>query len=111
MNQTLAKKALVTAFESSMRNHGLTVAALARKLNTSRSAVDRIFDPRNTSITLRTAHRAAEALGLQLTITATPKQLGALAAQLANSKSPTQAQRLRAKITQGFYGNARKVTV
>lgn len=43
--------------------------AIARSLETSRSAVDRILDPENTSISLTTMAKLAEVMGKKLQIT------------------------------------------
>ena len=48
-------------------------ASLARELATSRSAVDRVLDPQNTSITLRTLIRAATKLGYKVQLTLQPR--------------------------------------
>ncbi|GAI24091.1 unnamed protein product, partial [marine sediment metagenome] len=40
----------------------------AKKMHTSRSAVDRLFDPENESITLQTLNKAANALGKKLKV-------------------------------------------
>jgi antitoxin HicB len=42
-----------------MKNNDLTKTAMARKMRTSRSALDRLLDPSNPSITLQTMDRAA----------------------------------------------------
>ncbi len=43
-------------------------SAVARSLETSRSAVDRILDPKNTSISLTTMTKMAEIMGKKLQI-------------------------------------------
>jgi antitoxin HicB len=42
--------------------------SLARKMNTSRAQLDRLLDPGNQSVTLKTLTRAAEILGMRLEI-------------------------------------------
>ena len=44
------------------------IARILFKMNTSRSALDRLLDPRNTSVTLQTLERAAHAIGKRLRI-------------------------------------------
>ncbi|MFA5262837.1 MAG: helix-turn-helix transcriptional regulator [Opitutaceae bacterium] len=108
MNQTLAKHSLVEAFKTSMKKQGLSTATLARKVGTSRSAISRVLDPKNTSITLRTAQRTADALGLHITVIASPlapAELGKLASKLSKTESPAEAARLKAAIISGFYGH------
>ena len=45
---------------------------LARELATSRTAIDRVLDPRNTSITLRTLVETAERVGYRVKLTLEP---------------------------------------
>ncbi len=44
----------------------LTKAAMASRMNTSRSALDRLLDPDNDSVTLKTLQNAALAIGAHL---------------------------------------------
>jgi hypothetical protein len=43
-----------------------TKAAMAMRMNTSRSALDRLLDPDNDSVTLKTLQNAASAIGAHL---------------------------------------------
>jgi DNA-binding Xre family transcriptional regulator len=58
------------AFQLSERivERELTKAEVARMMGTSRSALDRLLDPENSSVTLQTLQSAAEALGGKLNI-------------------------------------------
>jgi len=60
----------VVAFQLAkmMRDKHLSKTAMAKKMNTSRSALDRLLDPKNTSITLQTLERAAHAIGKRLRV-------------------------------------------
>jgi len=58
-----AKRALAFQISEAMREQGLTTAAMAREMNTSRSALDRLLDPTVFPVTLRTLERAARVLG------------------------------------------------
>jgi len=51
-----------------MEEQGITKSEMARRMNTSRSSLDRLLDPGNKSITLQTMERAAQALGKRLRI-------------------------------------------
>ena len=51
-----------------MAREGITKAEMARRMATSRAALDRLLDPENASVTLATLFRAASALGAQLRI-------------------------------------------
>ncbi|MEQ8968237.1 MAG: helix-turn-helix transcriptional regulator [Azospirillaceae bacterium] len=51
-----------------MKEQGVSKAAMARRLGTSRSQLDRLLDPDNDGVTLATLSRAAEAVGRKLRI-------------------------------------------
>jgi len=62
------KRALVMEIEKIMEKRDLTKLRLAKQLRTSRSHLDRLLDPDNTSLTLSTMERIAHALGRRLEI-------------------------------------------
>jgi DNA-binding Xre family transcriptional regulator len=62
------KRVIAYQIAQLMRSKKLSKVAMARKMNTSRSALDRLLDPGNTSITLQTLERAAHAMGKRLRI-------------------------------------------
>jgi len=49
-----------------MKRARLTKSEMAKRMQTSRAAVDRLLDPRNHSVTLSTLERAAAAVGKRL---------------------------------------------
>ena len=49
-----------------MQAQGLTKKAMAARMGTSRAALDRLLDPDNASVTLRTLQRAASTVGRRL---------------------------------------------
>jgi plasmid maintenance system antidote protein VapI len=51
-----------------MEQEHLSKSALADKMHTSRTAIDRLLDPDNLSVTLQTLGRAAQAFGKRLHI-------------------------------------------
>jgi len=65
---TAVKRVIAFQIEQMMREKQLSKTALARLMRTSRSAVNRLLDPDNPSVTLTTMERAALALGKRLTI-------------------------------------------
>ncbi len=66
---TKAQKRLLTLqIEDVMAETHLTKSEIAAKMNTSRSQLDRLLDPDNTSITLDSLDRLARAIGKQLKI-------------------------------------------
>ncbi|HWF37277.1 MAG TPA: hypothetical protein VG322_02075 [Candidatus Acidoferrales bacterium] len=62
------KRALAWQLEQAMRKQQKTKQAMAKQLRTSRSQLDRLLDPQNTSVTLDTITRAARALGKRVII-------------------------------------------
>jgi hypothetical protein len=62
------KRVIAYQIEMEMKRAKLTKSAMAEKMHTSRSALDRLLDPANVSITLQTLERAALALGKNLKI-------------------------------------------
>ncbi len=60
----------VVAFQvnSLMKEKRISKTAMAKQMNTSRSALDRLLDPMNTSITLQTLERAAHVIGKRLKV-------------------------------------------
>lgn len=67
--QVLAVKELVAyRIQELMRQKRLTKDALAKRMKTSRAALDRLLDPENPSVTLATLGKAACALGRTLRV-------------------------------------------
>jgi transcriptional regulator with XRE-family HTH domain len=62
------KETIAWQLERAMEKLGLSKATLARRMGTSRAALDRLLDPRNGSVTLATLIRAGEALDLTLRV-------------------------------------------
>jgi predicted XRE-type DNA-binding protein len=60
------KEVLAWQIEQEMDRQGISKVEMARLMRTSRSALDRLLDPENESMTLNTLLRAAAALGLEL---------------------------------------------
>jgi predicted XRE-type DNA-binding protein len=57
---------LAQELEKAMAARKLTKAQVARSLKTSRSGVDRLLDPANTSITLNTMAKVAQLVGKRI---------------------------------------------
>ena len=62
------KRVIAFQIEQMMDAKKLTKTAMAQRMNTSRSALDRLLDPVNESVTLQTMKKAATALGRTLKI-------------------------------------------
>lgn len=62
------KEALAWQVQVAMRREKISKVEMARRMNTSRAALDRLLDPGNASVTLQTLCRAARAVGRDLRI-------------------------------------------
>jgi len=103
------KRSLAASILQKMEQDNLSISALAERIGTGRTAVRRILDAQNTSITFRSMSRAAHAVGLKIKLIAepmSPDDLGALAHRLAKSKTKAESAKLAAQITEGFYAGS-----
>lgn len=66
------KRVIALELQQALENTSMTKTELARRLDTSRSQVDRILDPANESITLNTLIKAAALLGKRLHVSLQP---------------------------------------
>lgn len=57
------KRYIAFQLSEKMSEEHLSKAEMARRMETSRSALDRLLDPDNPSVTLQTLQSAAQALG------------------------------------------------
>ena len=62
------KRVLAWQVAQEMSNLGLSKSQMAAQMRTSRTSLDRLLDPENTSVTLKTLERAATVLGKRLQI-------------------------------------------
>jgi len=60
------KELLATQVDQAMKTEGISKSQMARRMRTSRPALDRLLDVENTSVTLHTLQRAAAAVGKRL---------------------------------------------
>ena len=63
---TALKRVLAYQIRQEMELRHISKAALSRMMKTSRSSVDRLLDPKNSSVTLLTLENVAVALGKNL---------------------------------------------
>jgi hypothetical protein len=68
VNAAATKRVLVWQIGQAMKKQRVTKSALAKRMKTSRMALDRLLDADNTSVTLQTMGRAAAALGKELSV-------------------------------------------
>lgn len=66
VNAIALKRVLAWQVEQEMTAKQMTKTAMAAAMHTSRSALDRLLDPTNTSVTLHTMDRAATVMGKRL---------------------------------------------
>ena len=65
--ETVATKRIIAfQLEEAMKVQHITKVKMAEKMHTSRSTINRLFDPENQSVTLLTLERAASAVGKRL---------------------------------------------
>ncbi len=62
------KRVIAWQLQKEMKRLHISKTVMAKKMKTSRSAVDRLFDPENESMTLQTLNKAATALGKKLKV-------------------------------------------
>ncbi len=62
------KRVLARQVQAAMAQEGLTKTAMARRMQTSRSALNRLLDAENESVTLATLQKAATAIGRQVRV-------------------------------------------
>ena len=60
------KRVLARQVQAAMAERGLSKAEMARRMQTSRSQLDRLLDPKNESVTLSTLQKAAAAIGREV---------------------------------------------
>ncbi len=65
---TAVKRVIAHQLRQFMEENNLSKTAMAERMQTSRSALDRLLDSTNCSVTLQTMGRAAQALGKKLHI-------------------------------------------
>ena len=62
------KDAVAWQVQKAMEEENITKVEMARRMHTSRAALDRLLTPGNASVTLQTLARAARAIGRELRI-------------------------------------------
>ena len=65
---TAAKRVLSYHIQKEMAEQNISKSALARRMHSSRSSLERLLDPENPSVTLLTLENVAIALGKRLKI-------------------------------------------
>lgn len=63
------RRVLAFQIKELMESENLSKTEMARRMQTSRAALDRLLDPENCSVTLQTMDKAARSLGKRLRLT------------------------------------------
>ena len=63
---TAIKRVLARQLEAAMKEKNVSKAEMARRMRTSRAALDRLLDPDYDAVTLSTLRKAAAAVGREL---------------------------------------------
>jgi antitoxin HicB len=63
VSATAIKRVVARQVEAAMQKNGLTKAEMARRMHTSRAALNRLLDPENDAVTLGTLQKAAAVVG------------------------------------------------
>ncbi len=63
------KRVLAFQISELMKSQNISKTEMARRMKTSRAALDRLLDPENRSVTLYTLDKAARSLGKRLRLT------------------------------------------
>lgn len=66
VSATAIKRVVARQVQAAMQEKGFSKAEMARRMQTSRAALDRLLDPQNDSVTLSTLHKAATVVGREL---------------------------------------------
>lgn len=68
VDEAAVKRVLAWQIAREMTARGINKSSLARRMETSRTQVDRLLDPENAGVTLHTMHKAAAVLGKRLRV-------------------------------------------
>ena len=63
-----AKRVIAWQIAELMKNEQISKTAMATRMQTSRAVLDRLLDPENTGVTLKTLGKAAAVLGKKIKI-------------------------------------------
>lgn len=62
------KRVIAWQLSEAMKTQGVTKTAMAERMHTSRSMLDRLLDETDTGLTIETLSRAAQALGYRVKV-------------------------------------------
>ena len=102
------KQSLASSIREKMKRDHISISTLAARMGTCRTAVRRILDEKNTSITFRSMSRAVQAVGLKMKLVAEPMSVDELCELASRLPGCTDAEfaEISEKMVKGFYGEA-----
>ena len=62
------KRVVAWQIQQYMEENSVSKVAMAKRMNTSRSAIDRLLDPANTSLTVQTMGQVSQVIGKKLKV-------------------------------------------
>jgi antitoxin HicB len=65
-SSTAIKRVLARQVEAAMKEQNVSKTEMAKRMQTSRAALNRLLDPENEAITLSTLRKAARAVGREI---------------------------------------------
>jgi len=66
--ESAVKEVIAYQLKEMMKKNNLSKTAMANKMGTSRASLERLLDPKNEAVTLKTMKKAASILGRQLRV-------------------------------------------
>jgi len=66
--ETAIKRVLAYQIAAAMKEQAISKVEMAKRMNTSRSQLDRLLDPDNDAVTLSALGRAAKAVGRSISV-------------------------------------------
>jgi antitoxin HicB len=105
------KKIFAEHLQNRLAARKLSISRFAKETKTGRSAIQRLLDPKNTSISLHTMARTAAALDLELTLEVKPlpvPELMKIVSQGLQATTQRQSAAIEAQFLAGYYGRTIK---
>jgi antitoxin HicB len=91
------KRVLAWQLQEEMKKQGISKLEMARRMQTSRSQLDRFLDPQNDKVLLRTVQRAALAVGKRISLQLAEPEVSPKASRTKTAVGKAPLQRPAAK--------------
>jgi hypothetical protein len=96
--EVAVKRILAWQVAQAMKRKHISKIKMAKKMGTSRSLLDRFLDPNDTSVTLMTMSRAANAVGKNITISLVGRKAARPHARATASASKQKSSRRSSRV-------------